>query len=143
MHGTAQEFQKLANQYNALVLDTWSSWTKQTIQSESFTAASTAMMDWSLANHKVMAELSGQVMETLDIPKRSDLARISSQVQAVETRLLEQEETQEDIRDLLTSLVQKIDSISSKVEASQAQTPAPTAKSKSTSQAKTKSKAKA
>ena len=143
MHGTAQEFQKLANQYNALVLDTWSSWTKQTIQSESFTAASTAMMDWSLANHKVMAEPSGQVMETLDIPKRSDLARISSQVQAVETRLLEQEETQEDIRDLLTSLVQKIDSISSKVEASQAQTPAPTAKSKSTSQAKTKSKAKA
>jgi hypothetical protein len=119
MNGTAQEFQKLANQYNAMVLDTWSAWTKQTIQSESFTATTSAVMDWSLASHKMMTDLSGQVMETLDIPRRSDLARISSQVQSVETRLLEQEDHQEDIRELLSTLIAKIDGIAqtAKVEA--------------------------
>jgi len=112
MSATAQEFQKMASQYNELMMDSWSSWTKQTIQSDSFTSASGAFMDWSLATHKMMTELSGQFMESLDIPKRSDLARISAQVQSVETRMLEQEDAQEDIRELLTTIVNRLDNLS-------------------------------
>jgi hypothetical protein len=124
MNGPTQEFQKMANQYNQLMMDSWSSWTKQTVQSDSFTAASGAFMDWSLATHKMMNDLSGQVMESLDIPKRSDLARISAQVQSVETRLLEQEDTADEIKDLLTTLVQKIETLSSTPAQAPAQTPA-------------------
>ena len=57
----------------------------------------------------MMTEVSGQVMESLDIPKRSDLARISAQVQAVESRLLDQEDNQDEIRDLLKTLINKIE----------------------------------
>lgn len=118
MNGTAQEFQNMVNQTNKMMMDSWSSWTKSTIQSESFATASGAMMDWSLATHKMMTELQGQVMESLDIPKRSDLARISSQVQSVETRLLEQEDAQEDIKDMLLAIVNKLDRLEKQGEAS-------------------------
>ena len=111
MNGTAQEFQNMANQYNQMMMDTWSSWTKQTIQSESFSSGAGAFMDWSLATHKMMTELSGQVMESLDIPKRSDLARLSAQIQSVETRILEQEDNQDDIKDLLVELTKKLDNL--------------------------------
>lgn len=109
INGTAEQFQKFAADYNNMMMDSWSSFTKQTIQSDAFTSASGAFMDWSLATHKMMTELSGQVMESMDIPKRSDLARLSAQVQAVESRLLNQEDNQEEIRDLLTTLIKKID----------------------------------
>lgn len=122
MNGTAQEFQKMAGQYNQMMMDSWSNWTKQTIQSESFTTASGAFMDWSLTTHKMMTDLSGQVMESLDIPRRSDLARISAQVQSVETRILEQEDAQEDIRELLVQLSQKLDGLKA---AAPVPTPAP------------------
>ena len=118
INGTAEQFQKFATDYNKMVMEGWSSMTKQTIQSDAFASASGAFMDWSLATHKMMTEVSGQVMESLDIPKRSDLARISAQVQAVESRLLDQEDSQDEIRDLLVTLINKIEKM-----------PAPTAAS--------------
>jgi hypothetical protein len=111
INGTAEQFQKFATDYNKMMMDGWSSWTKQTIQSDAFTSASGAFMDWSLATHKMMGELSGQVMDSMDIPKRSDLARLSAQVQAVESRLMDQDDQQEELRDLLTTLIKKIDDI--------------------------------
>lgn len=123
MNGTAQEFQNMASQYNQMMMDTWSSWTKQTIQSESFSSASGAFMDWSLATHKMMTELSGQVMESLDIPKRSDLARLSAQIQSVETRILEQEDNQDDIKDLLVELTKKLDNLKAAPAAAPAKAP--------------------
>lgn len=117
INGTAEQFQKFANDYNKAMMDSWSNWTKQTVQSDSFASASGAFMDWSLATHKMMTELSGQVMESLDVPKRSDLARLSAQVQSVETRLLEQEETSEEIRDLLLKLIAKVDDVANTAKA--------------------------
>lgn len=122
MNGTTEQFQKFANDYNKMMMDSWSSWTKQTIQSDTFASASGAMMDWSLATHKMMTELSGQMMESMDIPKRSDLARLSAQVQAVESRLLEREESQEEIRELLVTLIQKIDNMPAPAAAPVSQT---------------------
>lgn len=113
INGTAQEFQKFANQTNKMMMDSWSNWTKQTIQSDSFTTASGALMDWSLATHKMMTELQGQFMESLDIPKRSDLARISAQVQSLEARVLEQDDSQSEIKELLLALSAKLDSLAS------------------------------
>ena len=124
INGTAKEFQDMANQANKMMMDSWSTWTKQTIQSESFATASGAVMDWSMATHKMMTELQGQFMESLDIPKRSDLARISAQVQSVETRMLEQEDTQEDIKDLLYAIVAKIDNLEKQNAAAAAPAPA-------------------
>lgn len=115
INGTAEQFQKFATDYNKMMMDSWSSWTKQTVQSDAFTSASGAFMDWSLATHKMMTELSGQVMESMDIPKRSDLARLSAQVQSVETRLLDQEDNSDELKDLLLTLIKKIDEIPASV----------------------------
>jgi hypothetical protein len=98
--------------------------TKNTVSSESFAAASGAYMDWTLSTQKMMTEMSGQVMETLDLPRRSDLARLAAQVQSVETRLLDQEEANEDIRDLLVALNAKLDRLAT---APAATAPAPSA----------------
>lgn len=119
INGTAEQFQKFVTDYNNMMMDGWSSWTKQTIQSDAFTSASGAFMDWSLATHKMMSELSGQVMESLDVPKRSDLARVSAQVQAVESRLLDQQDSQEELRDLLMTIIQKIDNLPAPVPAAE------------------------
>ncbi|MFA5505345.1 MAG: hypothetical protein WC314_12365 [Vulcanimicrobiota bacterium] len=117
INGTAEQFQKFVTDYNNMMMDGWSSWTKQTIQSDAFTSASGAFMDWSLATHKMMSELSGQVMESLDVPKRSDLARVSAQVQSVESRLLDQQDSQEELRELLMTIIQKIDNLPAPVPA--------------------------
>jgi hypothetical protein len=110
---TTTEVHQAAAQWQKLMVDTWSQWTAKTVSSESFAAASGAYMDWALSSQKMVAEMSGQMMETLDIPRRSDLARLAAQVQSVETRLLDQEETNEEIRDLLVALNSKLDRLAS------------------------------
>jgi hypothetical protein len=95
--------------------DSWGQLARSTVSSESFAAASGAYMDWTLSTQKMVAEMSGQVMETFDVPRRSDLARLAAQVQSVETRLLDQEESNEEIRDLLVALNAKLDKLASNV----------------------------
>lgn len=106
------DFGQAATQWQKMMTDSWSQWTKTTVASESFASASGAYMDWALSTQKVMTEVSGQVLETLDVPRRSDLARLSAQVQAVETRLLDQEDNSSEIRDLLLALNAKLDRLS-------------------------------
>lgn len=118
----AAEIGQAAAQWQKMWTDSWSQVTKSTVSSESFTAASGAYMDWMLSTQKMVAETSGQVMETLDIPRRSDLARLAAQIQSVETRLLDQEEINSDIRQLLLNLNAKIDRLAT-AEAAPAPTP--------------------
>lgn len=118
------DFGQAAAQWQKVWMDSWGQMAKSTISSESFAAASGAYMDWTLSTQKVVAEMSGQIMETLDMPRRSDLARLAAQVQSVESRLLDQEEANEDIRDLLVALNAKLDSLAAG-NASVAATPAP------------------
>lgn len=105
------EFGQAATQWQKMMMDSWSQWTKSTVASESFATASGAYMDWALSTQKVMTEVSGQILETMDVPRRSDMARLSAQVQAVETRLLDQEESASEIRDLLVALNAKLDKL--------------------------------
>lgn len=107
------EFGQAATQWQKMMMDSWSQWTKSTVASESFATASGAYMDWALSTQKVMTEVSGQILETMDVPRRSDMARLSAQVQAVETRLLDQEESASEIRDLLVALNAKLDKLNS------------------------------
>lgn len=123
---TTAEFGQAAAQWQKLWMDSWGQMTKNTVSSESFAAASGAYMDWTLSTQKMVAEMSGQIMETLDMPRRSDLARLAAQVQSVETRLLDQEESNEEIRDLLMALNAKLDKMATaKAEPASAVVPVP------------------
>lgn len=104
----AAEASQAACQWQKVMIDSWSQWTRQTITSDSFAAASSACMDWSLATQKMLTELSGQMMDSMDVPRRADLARLASQVNSVEQRLLDHEERTDEIRDLLLSLHEKM-----------------------------------
>jgi ABC-type transporter Mla subunit MlaD len=105
-NNTAADFAQAATEWQKMWMDSWSQLTKNTIASESFATASSAYLDWTLA------QMSGQVMETLDMPRRSDLARLAAQVQSVESRLLDQQESHDELRDLLTTLHAKLDRLS-------------------------------
>lgn len=105
----ASEASQATAQWQKMMVDSWSQWTRNTIASDSFAAASSACMDWSLSTQKMLSDMSGQMMESLDIPKRSDLARLSSQIQAVESRLLDQEDANEELRSLLHAINGKLD----------------------------------
>lgn len=111
---TTAEINQATAQWQKLMVDSWSQWTAKTVSSESFAAASGAYMDWALSSQKMMTEMSGQLMETLDVPRRSDLARIAAQVQSVETRLLDHEDSQAELRDLLLAINSKLDALSPK-----------------------------
>ena len=128
MFQAAEQFQKMAQDYNKIMMDSWQTMTKQTIQSDAFAAYSGAMMDWSLSSQKLMTELSGQFMESLDIPKRSDMARLSAQIQSVESRILDQEDQRDDIRELLIDLVKKVDAVKAAQETVEAKAEAPKVK---------------
>ena len=109
-----------ATQWQKMMMDSWGQWTKSTVSSDSFATASGAYMDWALSTQKVVTEVSGQILETMDMPRRSDMARLSAQVQAVETRLLDQEDNASEIRDLLVALNAKLDKLSSEKPAATA-----------------------
>lgn len=107
----AADFGQAAAQWQKMMMDSWSQWTQSSVASESFAAASSATMDWALSTQKLMTEVSGQILETMDVPRRQDLARLSAQVQAVESRQLDQQESAAEIRDLLVALHSKLDKL--------------------------------
>lgn len=123
-NNAAAEIGQAAAQWQKMWTDSWSQMTKSNVSSEGFAAASGAYMDWMLSTQKMVAETSGQVMETLDMPRRSDLARLAAQVQSVESRLLDQEETNAEILKQLVSLNAKLEKLAAASEA-----PAPSAAS--------------
>lgn len=111
-YANTADFGQAATQWQKMMMDSWSQWTKSTVSSDSFATASGAYMDWALSTQKVVTEVSGQILETMDMPRRSDMARLSAQVQAVETRLLDQQDNASEIRDLLAALNAKLDRLS-------------------------------
>lgn len=81
-------FEHLADQWRQMWMDNWASVTRSTVDSETFKNANSAAFNWTLAGQKVMRESMGQTLEALDLPRRSDLARISRQIAALESRVL-------------------------------------------------------
>ncbi|MCA9797477.1 MAG: hypothetical protein KC910_36950 [Candidatus Eremiobacteraeota bacterium] len=128
---TATPIQEMASDWQQMMFDTWQVWTKAMVESEAFSTTSAAMLDWNLAAQKQMRELSGQYMEALEIPRRSDLARVSAQIMAVEQRLADNEDerdemkdTLDDIKSLLKGLAAEVASLKKNQTTEKAATPA-------------------
>lgn len=148
-NGHADAFTEMAQGWQKLMMDNWSTWTKATVGSDAFAQTSASMMDWNLATQQKMQELTGQYLEALDLPRRGDLARLSEQVLCLEQRLADAEDERDELQEKFTDVSGKLDQIVTMLanlpstvaapEASQAQPKAETvAKAKPNARAKTK-----
>ncbi len=150
-NGHADAFTEMAQGWQKLMMDNWSTWTKATVSSDAFAQTSASMMDWNLATQQKMQEMTGQYLEALDLPRRGDLARLSDQVLCLERRLADAEDERDELQEKFSEVSGKLDQIVSML-ASMPAAPAPvaaapaaeatSAKPKAKAKAKTKSKAK-
>lgn len=86
------DLESMTRQWQELMMDGWSQVTKQMVHSDSFAAASNAYLDWALSWQKQMRNNTGQFMDAMEFPKRSDIARLSKQLMAVEMRMADMDE---------------------------------------------------
>lgn len=98
------DLEAMTRQWQDLMVDSWGKMTKQMVGSDTFAAASSAYLDWALAFQKQMRNNTGQLMDSLEIPKRSDIARISKQVMAVELRIADMEDRLDKVTGLLAAM---------------------------------------
>lgn len=100
-NGTQQtyDFETTARRWHELMMDNYTVLTRNFVGSEAFAAASSAWLDWTLAYQKKMRDNLGQYMESLDVPRRSDLARLSKQIHSTETRVADCEEAIDSLRE--------------------------------------------
>ena len=104
-----QAFEKMAQDWQNLMIDSWSGMTRQYVGSDGFAAASSAYLDWALAAQKQIRNNTAQFMDSLEFPKRSDLARLSKQIAHAEQRIADCEDTLDKILKTLQSLESKVD----------------------------------
>lgn len=102
--GPKFDLEAMTRQWQNLMMDSWGAATKQVVGSDSFAAASSAYMDWALHWQKQMRNNTGQFLDSLEFPKRSDIARLSKQIIAVETRVAEMEDRLDKMVNLLGAL---------------------------------------
>ena len=86
------DLEAMTRQWQDLMMDGWSQVTKQMVHSDTFAAASSAYLDWALSWQKQMRNNTGQFMDAMEFPKRSDIARLSKQLMAVEMRMVDMDE---------------------------------------------------
>ncbi|MCW5868008.1 MAG: hypothetical protein KIS61_12170 [Candidatus Eremiobacteraeota bacterium] len=98
------DLEAMTRQWQEIMLDGWSKATKQVVGSDSFAAASSSYMDWALSWQKQMRSNTGQFLDSLEFPKRSDIARISKQVTAVEMRIADLEDRLDKMTGLLSAM---------------------------------------
>lgn len=98
------DLEAMTRQWQEIMMDGWSKATKQVVGSDSFAAASSSYMDWALSWQKQMRSNTGQFLDSLEFPKRSDIARISKQVTAVEMRIADLEDRLDKMTGLLGAM---------------------------------------
>lgn len=98
------DLEAMTKQWQDMMMDGWSKATKQMVGSDSFAATSNAYLDWALSWQKQMRNNTGQFLDSLEFPKRSDVARISKQVAAVELRIAEMEDRLDKMTGLLGAI---------------------------------------
>lgn len=98
------DLEAMTRQWQEMMMDGWSKATKQVVGSDSFAAASSSYMDWALSWQKQMRNNTGQFLDSLEFPKRSDVARISKQVTAVEMRIADLEDRLDKMTGLLGAM---------------------------------------
>jgi TolA-binding protein len=135
----------MTRQWQDLMMDGWGKMTKQVVGSDSFAAASSAYLDWALSWQKQMRNNTGQFLDSLEFPKRSDVARISKQVMAVEMRIADMEDRLDKMTGLMSAMSEAMQRIvEHSVTTAQAQTtPAPSAKREAQTQAEAPTQARA
>lgn len=98
------DLEGMTRQWQDLMIDSWGNMTKQFVHSDHFAAASSAYMDWALNWQKQMRNNTGQFLDSLEFPKRSDIARLSKQLMAVETRVADMEDRLDKMVNLLGAM---------------------------------------
>ncbi|MFN8611369.1 MAG: hypothetical protein U0931_27740 [Vulcanimicrobiota bacterium] len=100
------DLEAMTRQWQEIMMDSWSKATKQVVGSDSFAAASSSYMDWALSWQKQMRNNTGQFLDSLEFPKRSDIARLSKQLSAVELRIADMEDRMDKMTGLLGAMSQ-------------------------------------
>lgn len=98
------DLEGMTRQWQELMMDGWSKMTKQMVGSDSFAAASNSYMDWALSWQRQMRNNTGQFLESLEFPKRSDIARLSKQLSAVELRIADMEDRLDKVAGLMGAM---------------------------------------
>lgn len=86
------DLDELWRQWRDMTVENFAWMAGQAASGEAFTNSAKAMNDAYLVYSKKMREMMGQSMDALELPKRSDLARISTQVLTVESRVADLED---------------------------------------------------
>lgn len=86
------DLEGMTKQWQDMMMDSWGAMTKNMVASDSFAHASSAYMDWALNWQKQMRNNTAQFLDALEFPKRSDIARLSKQLVAVELRVADMED---------------------------------------------------
>lgn len=86
------ELDALFRQWRDVTVENLSWMTGQAASSEAFTKSSKTAMDVYLTQAAKAREMMGQSLDAMEIPKRSDLARLSTQVLGVESRIADVED---------------------------------------------------
>ena len=118
------DLEAMTRQWQEIMMDSWSKATKQVVGSDSFAAASSSYMDWALSWQKQMRNNTGQFLDSLEFPKRSDVARISKQVTAVEMRIADLEDRLDKMTGLLSAMSTAMQKMVEHSISAQAQAPA-------------------
>ncbi len=124
MNKATDAYTEMMGEWQNLMMENWGAWTKATVNSEAFAHASSAMMDWNLASQNKMRELTGQYLEAVDLPRRSDLARLSEQVLSVEKRLADGEDERDELKEQLDGIESKLSQILNLLQQQPAASPA-------------------
>lgn len=90
--------------------------TGQAASGEAFIQYSKAMNDAFLATFQRLRELSGEMMDSMELPKRSDLARLSAQVLSVENRVGNIEDRLDGVQEELGRLARLLEDLKPSLE---------------------------
>lgn len=116
------DLEAMTRQWQELMMDGWGKMTKEVVGSDAFAAASSSYLDWALSWQKQMRNNTGQFLDSLEFPKRSDVARISKQVMAVEMRIADMEDRLDKMTNLMGAMSEAMQRI---VEHTVTSAPAP------------------
>lgn len=86
------ELDALWRQWRDVTVENVAWMTGQAASGEAFTKSTNAMTDVYLTQARKAREMMGQSLDAMEIPKRSDLARLSTQVLGVESRIADVED---------------------------------------------------
>lgn len=101
-------------------LKAWTKAAAPTIQSDAFVEAMNIGSDYVLSQQKAAREAQVKALEAAGVPSRTDLARISNQIQLAEKRALQCEDRIEELAAAARTLAEKADAVTTALAASEA-----------------------